>query len=458
MADYNKPSKEELEAFWKGDDETRLRLYNERMQQKASAAEAAGKQVTYSPPDNNLQEVTVTAKPQDKPNTGMSTNDMIDLGITAAGFIPGLDTAADIADVGNQLRQGNYGSALLSAGLSFIPGVSAPMVRNGVIWLKGLLGNATESAGRSLFNHMPYKTIDRVEGYIGRTKNFLTQSPRTRLRNRLRARPQFMIDKIEDVPMPKGANSTEDAMELLKSRYQYRYDNTPFKATGSVGPFTLYDRHWGKPYSEPADIANLKDVKLHDYLSMKEVRRIANGDSEKSSWFDPIYWLQLNYDPAFSHYSSGIVHINPTHLKNSYGWGSKAQIQNVKAHEVNHSLHNPFLRKADSFFGPDYPYGFSYYHLKPRTQDYFKQNGNTELWARGTQLKNYFGLKGGEGITPDMLKYAAKHYVKDTRMNNNMIQFFSGIKDWNEAARQLSRNSLKNGGIIKEREIKKGGL
>jgi hypothetical protein len=32
MSDYNKPSKEELEAFWKGDDETRLRLYNERMQ------------------------------------------------------------------------------------------------------------------------------------------------------------------------------------------------------------------------------------------------------------------------------------------------------------------------------------------------------------------------------------------------------------------------------------------
>lgn len=451
MADYNKPSKEELEAFWKGDDETRLRLYNERMQQKASAAEAAGKQVTYSPPDNNLQEVTVTAKPQDKPNTGMSTNDMIDLGITAAGFIPGLDTAADIADVGNQLRQGNYGSALLSAGLSFIPGVSAPMVRKGLAWLRNGLGNIAESAGRDLFNHMPYKAINKAESSVYKAKSFLTESPKTRQRNRLRARPQFMIDKIEDVPMPKGANSTEDAMELLKSRYQYRYDNSTYDQFDYTEPFNSYNRHPGAIFFKPVNTVNLEDIKIHDYLPMKEVRRMVYGNSKESSWLlDPIYWFRLNYDPAFAEHSSGIVHINPAHLK-TYGWNNKAQIQNIKAHEVNHNLYNRDLQNVDS---SEFPDGFSYYHLKPRIQNYFKGNGNTELWARGTQLKNYFGLKGGEEITPDMLKYAAKHYVKDTRLNNNMIQFFSGIKDWNEAARQLSRNSLKNGGIIKE----KGGL
>ena len=456
MSDYNKPSKEELEAFWKGDDETRLRLYNERMQQKASAAEAAGKQITYSPPDNNLQEVTVTAKPQDKPNTGMSTNDMIDLGITAAGFVPGLDTAADIADVGNQLRQGNYGSALLSAGLAFIPGVSAPMVRKGLTWLRNGLGNIAESAGRGLFNHMPYKAINKAVGSVHKAKSFLTESPKTRLRNRLRARPQFMIDKIEDVPMPKGANSTEDAMELLKSRYQHRYDNSTYDQFDYTEPFNSYNRHPGAIYFEPANTVNLEDIEIHDYLPMKEVRRMAYGNSKKSSWADPILWFTTNYDPAFAEHSSGIVHINPAHLK-AYGWNNKAQIQNIKAHEVNHNLRN-IVQEHLSHFSPgaipDYPDGFSYGHLKPMIQNYFKGGNNTELWARGTQLKNYFGLKGGEEITPDMLKYAAKHYVKDTRMDNNMIQFFSGIKDWNQAAKQLSEHSLKNGGIIKE----KGGL
>ena len=36
---FNKPSREELEAFWKGDDETRLRLYSERNRRRADAAE-----------------------------------------------------------------------------------------------------------------------------------------------------------------------------------------------------------------------------------------------------------------------------------------------------------------------------------------------------------------------------------------------------------------------------------
>ena len=47
-----------------------------------------------------------------------------------------------------------------------------------------------------------------------------------------------------------------------------------------------------------------------------------------------------------------------------------------------------------------------------------------------------------------MLKYAAKHYVKDTGIDNNMTQFFSGIKDWKAAAEWISKYSLKNGGKI----------
>ncbi|MBQ7819901.1 MAG: hypothetical protein IJ341_09430 [Bacteroidales bacterium] len=55
----------------------------------------------------------------------------MDLGITAAGFVPGVGEFADAADVVNQLRRGNYGDAAL-AGLGFVlPFVSGSSLRKG---------------------------------------------------------------------------------------------------------------------------------------------------------------------------------------------------------------------------------------------------------------------------------------------------------------------------------------
>jgi hypothetical protein len=56
-------SKEELEAFWRGDKNTYQQMYSNRMQQKANEAERQGKQVTYVPNDDSitLPEVSVTA-------------------------------------------------------------------------------------------------------------------------------------------------------------------------------------------------------------------------------------------------------------------------------------------------------------------------------------------------------------------------------------------------------------
>lgn len=42
-------------------------------------------------------------------------------------------------------------------------------------------------------------------------------------------------------------------------------------------------------------------------------------------------------------------------------------------------------------------------------------------------------------ITEDMLRYAAKNYIKDTGMDNNMTEFFKSIVDWKEAAKWLSK-------------------
>lgn len=67
------------------------------------------------------------------------------------------------------------------------------------------------------------------------------------------------------------------------------------------------------------------------------------------------------------------------------------------------------------------------------------ENG-TELTGRGTQIKDYYGLSSpDQEITEDMLRYAAKNYIKDTGMDNNMTEFFKSIVDWKEAAKWLSK-------------------
>jgi hypothetical protein len=57
------------------------------------------------------------------------------------------------------------------------------------------------------------------------------------------------------------------------------------------------------------------------------------------------------------------------------------------------------------------------------------KHGATEIQARGTQLKNYFGLKKEEKLTPEMWEYASKHYIKDTGLNNNMTELFNSVNN-----------------------------
>lgn len=59
--------------------------------------------------------------------------------------------------------------------------------------------------------------------------------------------------------------------------------------------------------------------------------------------------------------------------------------------------------------------------------NYFKDNHNSEIMTRFTQVKNYFGLKEGEPVTKEMWEYAKQHYVLDTHMDNNMTDFFNAI-------------------------------
>ena len=50
-----------------------------------------------------------------------------------------------------------------------------------------------------------------------------------------------------------------------------------------------------------------------------------------------------------------------------------------------------------------------------------------ELIERMSQLKNYFGISDNSIFTKEHLNYARLHYVEDTKLDNNMTEFFSII-------------------------------
>ena len=99
----------------------------------------------------------------------------------------------------------------------------------------------------------------------------------------------------------------------------------------------------------------------------------------------------------------------------------------TEAHEFAHFAFNPQRRPPLDVYNPPLTNPHREYLLGLKDRNEY----GTELTARGTQIKNYFGLDKDKPITEDMLKYAADNYVKDKGFDNNMTDFFSGItKKW----------------------------
>lgn len=129
-------SKEELEAFWRGDKDTYQRMYAQRMQQKADEAERQGKQVTYVPNDGSgtLPEVTVTApretEEQKQARLKQDYENLADNAITVAGFVPGVGEAIDIYDIGKSLKNKDYIGALFGIAGFGLPIINGRQLKN----------------------------------------------------------------------------------------------------------------------------------------------------------------------------------------------------------------------------------------------------------------------------------------------------------------------------------------
>ena len=115
---------------------------------------------------------------------------------------------------------------------------------------------------------------------------------------------------------------------------------------------------------------------------------------------------------------------------------TNASINGVEGHEYSHFVFDPDkLPPLDTYDFNKIPEQYKEYFMGTLA----RKNRGMELTARGTQIKNYFGLKEGDPITEDMLKYAAENYVKDRGYDNAMNMFFGGIKDYKKMAEWLTK-------------------
>lgn len=95
------------------------------------------------------------------------------------------------------------------------------------------------------------------------------------------------------------------------------------------------------------------------------------------------------------------------------------------AHELVHYMYRPSKEQE-----AELAYNVRQYFKRPEGRDYFRQSRATEQTARGTQIKNYYGLnEGNQDITPAMWEYARRNYVKDTGINNNMTEWLNSVDE-----------------------------
>ena len=278
--------------------------------------------------------------------------------------------------------------------------------------------------GEQFFNSLPYKAIYNARDVVNKTTNFMRANPFnmrpyyiSSMIQEARRNPQFMLKNIQ--PLHEYKIYTKGATDLMKQRYQYAYRN-------NRNLFRQYDKQYGGiVIGETPVEANLNNIKTIDYIPYK---RIAKMNNSRNPFVNIPDYFNLNMGPAFA--LGNLIKINRKALRDL---GFDEDI--TYSHELNHAL-------TPKFVWVEKPNGMSFSHLNKSVRDYFKEHNFTELKARGTQLKNYFGITDNQPITGDMLRYAAKNYVKDTGVDNNMTQFFSGIKDWDTAAEWLSKNAM----------------
>lgn len=288
-----------------------------------------------------------------------------------------------------------------------------------------LVGKGLRWGGKKVANQLVKRKIN------GRASDYLS---RARIGDILRESDYITPDnksyKLPDYATP---NSPKEPLDLHSDRLiKGGFDNIPATVNGKT-KFRVGRNAWD--YRSPSQFYNVHyyDREPQQYLdNMVQDMHVVNDENPVD-----LLYKEANYakdTDAQATASSGNIYIGKDgmfKIFNEYG-GNPKNIRRVISHEVDHAIHIP----------AEPPRGFDTGYIDKHVSQpgYFSNKNGTELAARGSQLKDYYGLDDpNQEITEDMLRYAAENYVKDTKLDNNMGLFFKSITDWKEAAKWLSK-------------------
>lgn len=304
----------------------------------------------------------------------------------------------------------------------FLNFVDAATIATGV---GSVVGKGLRWGGKKVANQLVKRKIN------GRASDYLS---RARIGDILRESDYITPDnksyKLPDYATP---NSPKEPLDLHSDRLiKGGFDNIPTTVNGKT-KFRVGRNAWN--YRSPSQFYNVHyyDREPKQYLdNMVQDMHVVNDENPVD-----LLYKKANYakdTDAQATASSGNIYIGKDgmfKIFNEYG-GNPKNIRRVISHEVDHAIHIP----------AEPPRGFDTGYIDKHISrpGYFSNKNGTELAARGSQLKDYYGLDDpNQEITEDMLRYAAENYVKDTKLDNNMGLFFKSITDWKEAAKWLSK-------------------
>ena len=344
-----------------------------------------------------------------KPSAAARENPVVPF---VASLLPGIGDVIDAHDFIQAARDKNMvGMALAAAG--FIP----------------LVGDAFQEA---------------VRFARGRRNSYVRYDAPPR-RNDIKESDEELLRK-----MPDYARPGYPAMEALNIHRRRLSDGAYEQRTGQAGTAAkqelegfaetfpgIYDRIFNLDYINEDDIdAARRVIEIID----KQPKGSSNTLSEAGVMkrLDNIKQRLVRSSPAFAEGikgNSGIIS-----LDNWSDFFMDEAYRSGISHELDHAV---YLNTPEEIIK----------ELSGKVGDWFDssriENKNIrdyvskpiELLARGTQIKDFYGLTdNAEKVTPEMLKFAARHYV-DNVMDNQMTEFFNGIKDWDKAAEWISKYS-----------------
>lgn len=304
----------------------------------------------------------------------------------------------------------------------FLNFVDAAAIATGV---GSVVGKGLRWGGKKVANQLVKRKIN------GRASDYLS---RARIGDILRESDYITPDnksyKLPDYATP---NSPKEPLDLHSDRLiKGGFDNIPATVNGKT-KFRVGRNAWD--YRSPSQFYNVHyyDREPQQYLdNMVQDMHVVNDENPADLLYKVANYAKDTDAQATA--SSGNIYIGKDgmfKIFNEYG-GNPKNIRRVISHEVDHAIHIP----------AEPPRGFDTGYIDKHISQpgYFSNKNGTELAARGSQLKDYYGLDDpNQEITEDMLRYAAENYVKDTKLDNNMGLFFKSITDWKEAAKWLSK-------------------